>query len=312
MSTSILATRFFLRCPAPSLQQSSKEVCLTFTKKIQQQAVFIEFLASAGLAIFFHWVLDYREAAYTIFAVGVLLSLVTWLVREEVEKTRDILEDRYHQAHEIPMALSKIGDPECQIRAHELLAASMRTLGLLQQGYIPLDETEFYLEGAKLSDQATRVIKAVDPVTLGWGTRGALLNFYQANLRALDRGVRITRIFVIGRDEFNEPEAQKIILGQFTDDIEVRVAWRDELPAASDISGRDTNSSCDFAIYDDRTITDAFVQPGKYFGRKSSQPVEVEKYLRLYELIDHSSHAVAVEDGRVVLAADVVAMAANG
>ena len=43
-------------------------------------AVFIEFLAGSGLAIFFHWVLDYKEAAYTIFAVGILLSLVTWLL----------------------------------------------------------------------------------------------------------------------------------------------------------------------------------------------------------------------------------------
>ena len=50
-------------------------------KKIQNMAVFIEFLAGSGLAIFFHWVLDYKEAAYVIFAVGILLSLVTWLLR---------------------------------------------------------------------------------------------------------------------------------------------------------------------------------------------------------------------------------------
>jgi len=161
---------------------------MKFIKKIQEMAVFIEFLVSAGLAIFFHGVLHNQEAANVIFAVGILLSLVTWLVREEIERTRDALEMRYHQAHEIPTALARISDSECQARAHELLAGAMRTVGLLQQGYIPLDETEFYLEGAKLADQATRTIKAVDPVTSGWGSKGTLLNFYQSNLRTLDRG----------------------------------------------------------------------------------------------------------------------------
>jgi hypothetical protein len=282
--------------------QCIQEVFMKFSKKIQHMAVFIEFLAGAGLAIFFHWVLHYEEAAFVVFALGILLSLVTWLVREEVEKTRYALEELYHQAHEIPAALARISDPECQSRAHELLATAMRTLGLLQQGYIPLDETEFYLEGAKLADQATRTVKAVDPVTGGWGTKGALLNFYQANLRALDRGVSTTRIFVMGREELGEPESQRVLLAQYQDGIDVRIAYRDELPTANDISGRDTNSSCDFAVFDDRSVTDVFVQPGRYFGRKTSEPAEVEKYHRLYELIAHGSHPVAVEEGRVVLA----------
>ena len=51
-----------------------------------------------------------------------------------------------------------------------------------------------------LSNQATRGIKAVDPLTSGWLSRGTLLNLYQANLRALDRGVKITRIFVTSRE----------------------------------------------------------------------------------------------------------------
>ncbi|HEY6874521.1 MAG TPA: hypothetical protein VI298_17515 [Geobacteraceae bacterium] len=279
---------------------------MTINRKIQSMAVFIEFLAGSGLAIFFHLVMHNGQAAYLVFGIGILLSLVTYLVREDIEKSKNTLLEQYHQVHEIPFALARIADPECQARAQELIASTLRTISLLQQGYIPLDETEFYLEGAKLSDQAMRQVKAVDPLTTGWLTRGALLNYYQANLRALDRGVRIIRVFVTTRPELADSEVQKVLLAQYRDDIDIRIAFREELPAASDISGRDTISSCDFAIYDDRTVSDVFVQPGKYYGRKTSQPAEVARYLHLYDLIEHSAHAVTVEDDRIVLTADAV------
>lgn len=278
-------------------------------KKINNIAVLIEFLAGSGLAIFFHWVLHYPEAAYTIFGIGILLSLVTYLVREEIEKTREGLLDQYHQAHEVTFAIARICDPECQIKAHELMSSAMRTVSLLQQGYIPMDETEFYLEGAKQMEQAVHHSKAVDPLTTGWDSRGVLLNFYQANLRALERGVKITRIFVANREVLIEPEVQKVLLAQYRDNIDVRIAFRDELPSASDISNRDTNSSFDFAIYDDRVVTDVFSQPGKYFGRKTSQPAEVAKYLHLFDLIEHSAHAVTLEEDKIILAGDVIPLA---
>ena len=284
---------------------------MTLTKKIQEMAVFIEFLASAGLAIFFHIVLHNPEAAYSIFGIGVLLSLATYLLREDLEKTRHELIDQYHQAHELTFAMAQISDPECQQRAHELLAGNKRTISLLQQGFIPLDETEFYLEGAKCSDGAQHRIKAVDPITTGWLSRGVLVNFYQSNLRALDRGVSITRIFVMNREELTDPDVQKVLLTHHGDDIDVRIAFRDELPTtANNLSGRDTNSSYDFAIYDDHACTEVFPQSGIYFGRKTGQLVNVERYLRLYELIEHSAHAVVMEHEQIVLASDVSKMTA--
>jgi hypothetical protein len=284
---------------------------MQLSKKIQEMAVFIEFLASTGLAIFFHIVLHNPEVAYIIFGIGILLSLATYLLREDLEKTRRELLDQYHQAHELTFALAQISDPECQTRAQELLAGNKRTISMLQNGFIPLDETEFYLEGAKCSDMAQKRIKAVDPITTGWLSRGALVNFYQSNLRALDRGVSITRIFVMSREELTDPDVQKILTAQHSDDIEVRVAIRDELPAtAGNLGGCDTNSSYDFAIYDDQVATEVFPQAGTYFGRKTGQAVNVERYQRLYELIDHCAHAVIVEDEQVLLASDICKLAA--
>ncbi len=274
-------------------------------KKIQDLAVLIEFLVGAGLAIIFHTVLHYEQTAYEIFAIGILLSLVTYLVRGDIVKTKKSLLEQYLQVHEIPFALAQIADPDCQVKAQELLVSTRKTITLLQQGYIPLDEMEFYLEGARLSDQAIRQIKAVDPLTTEWLTRGALLNFYQSNLRAIDRGVRTIRIFVTNRNDLAAPEVQKVLLGQYRDNVDVRVAFRDELPTAIDISGRDATSSFNFAIYDDRAVIDVFALTGRYYGRKTGQPAEVAKYLYLYDLIEHSSHAIAVENDQIVMAAEV-------
>lgn len=273
---------------------------IRINKKIHELAVFIEFIVGSGLAIFFHLVLKNEAAAYMVFAVGILLSLVTYLIREDIEKSKALLTEHFRQVHEIPLALSQICDVECQAKAQELVAATLKNITQLQEGYIPLDEMEFYHEGARLSNQATQRIKAVDPLTADWLSRGALVNFYQSNLRALDRGVRITRIFVTSREGLADPEIQKVLLSQQLDDIDVRLAFREELPPNIDISGRDTHSSFDFAVYDERTVTDVFALPGKYYGRKCSQPVEITKYLHLYEMLEHCSHAVMVEDDRVV------------
>lgn len=169
-----------------------------------------------------------------------------------------------------------------------------------------MDESEFYLEGARLSDHAIRQIKAVDPMIHGWGTRGAHHNFYQANLRARERGITLTRIFVVGRDELADIEVQTVLLAHKRDGIEIRLAYRDELPAPSDISGRSTISSFHFAIYDDQTATEVYDKPGKYFGQKTAQPAEVAKYLYMYDLIEHGSHPIVLENDRIVPASDAL------
>ncbi len=271
-------------------------------RKIKNIVVFGEFLTGSGLAILFHVVLKYPQAAYIIFGVGILLSLGTYVLRDDIEKTRDTLLDEYHKAHETTFMIAQIADPECNAKAHEVMAAAKRTLSLLHHGRIPLDENEFYLEAAKCSDQAIHHIKAVDPLNPGWTTRGALLGLYQANLRAIERGVKITRIFVVDDEELASPATQKVLLGQFRDNIDVRIAYRDELPTANETSGRENTSSFDFAIYDDRVITDLAVQSAKYFGTKTRETSHVDKYLRLFDLIDHVAYAVVEQDDRVIRA----------
>jgi hypothetical protein len=268
--------------------------------KFENIAALIEFVVGSGLAISFHWFLDYKEAAFTIFGVGILLSLATYLLREELAKVRSVLVKQYAQSHEITSALALITDPECQAKATEILNSAKKTFGILQQGYVPLGETEFYLETARATDLAKVQVKAVDPFASSWDTRSAILNLYQANLRALEREVKILRIFVLTRDEFCGPEVQKILALQLRDGIDVRVAYRDELPSAGDHTW-DSPQSYNFAVYDDNLVTDVFATPGHYFGRKTSQTAEVTKYLRILEIIEHNAYRLFLEDDRLVV-----------
>ena len=275
---------------------------MTISGKIQENAVFIEFLAGSGLAILFHLVLHKPDAAYSIFGIGILLSLGTYLLREDLERTRHGLTEQYHHAHEITFAMAGISEPECLLKAQDLLAGMIRTITQLQQGCIPLLETEFYMEGAKCADHTTKRILAVDPMTSGWNSRGALVNFYQANLRAVKRGVDISRIFIMNREELIHPDVQKVLLCQLHDGISVRVAFRDELPAGNGMGSRDATSSYDFAIFDGHTAAELLPQLGTYFGCKTADPYNVEKLQRMYDLIAHSAHTIVEENGEISLA----------
>ncbi len=268
--------------------------------KIENMAVLIEFLVGAGLGLFFHWVLNYKEAAFIIFGIGVLLSLMTYLLREEFGRVYEGLTDHYMRSHEITFALAQITDPECRAKADDVLGGMKKTIEILQQGYIPLSETEFWLEAARAADNTSVQIRAVDHMTSGWDSRGAMVNFYKANLRALERGARIMRIFIMGREEFMEQDAQRILTAQLKDGVDVRLAYSDELPPILD-STWVGNVSTNFAVYDDHLATDVFSTPGHYYGRKTIHPGEVSKYLRALDIIEHNAYRVSLEDDKITV-----------
>lgn len=284
---------------------------MSLSAKIKDNAVFIEFLAGSGLAVLFHLVLHKPDAAYNIFGIGILLSLGTYLIREDLEKTRHGLTEQYHRCHELIFALSRISEPECITKARDLLTGTIKTLSQLQLGCIPLQESEFYLEGAKCADQAMKRISAVDPMTTGWCQRAALVNLYQANLRAVQRGVEVSRIFLMNRGDLGDADVQKVLRGHFQDGVLVRVAFRDEIPAMGGMGSNDAASSYDFALFDDTIAAEVLPQPGTWFGFKTADQRSVEKLCRTYELIAHAAHAVVVaEGGKIMIASTGEALAA--
>jgi hypothetical protein len=250
-------------------------------------AILIEFIIGSLLAIYFHWVLQYKEAAYILFGFGVLLALATYLLKHEILVSQKKLAILFQGNHELSIALAAITDPECQLKSQELLIDFKKNLAQLERGYLLLNEAEFYLEGVKRVSQSQKSVKAVDPLEVGWDSRGAVLNYYQANLQALARGVQITRIFVLSRRDLLNPDVQKILQQQLSDGVEVLITYREDLPLNE--ANQDVYS-LDFAIYDDRFITDRGREKGLFFGKQSQKAQEIAKYQRLFDLIQHHAH----------------------
>ncbi len=250
-------------------------------------AIFIEFVIGSVLAIYFHWVLQYEQAAYTLFGMGILLSLATYLLQHQILTSQKALAELYQSNHELSSALAAINDPECELKSQELLADFKKNLAQLQRGYLLLNEAEFYLEGVKSVSQSNLHVKAVDPLEVGWESRGAVRNYYQANLQALSRGVQITRVFVISRRDLLNPDVQKILQQQRDDGVEVLITYREDL--AINVANQEVYS-LDFAIYDDAVITDRGREKGLYFGKRTQKTAEIVKYQRLFELIHHHAH----------------------
>jgi hypothetical protein len=112
-------------------------------------AILIEFVIGSLLAIYFHWVLQYEQAAYILFGFGILLSLATYLLQHQILTSQKSLSTLYQANHAISSALAAISDVECQVKSQELLADFKKNLAQLQHGYLLLNEAEFYLEGVK-------------------------------------------------------------------------------------------------------------------------------------------------------------------
>lgn len=250
-------------------------------------AILIEFIIGSILAIYFHWILHYEEAAYVLFGMGILLALATYLLKHEILTAQKSLAVLFQGDHELSHALSAITDSECQLKSQELLADFKKNLAQLEQGYLLLNEAEFYLEGVKAVSQSQQQVKAVDPLEVGWESRGAVRNYYQANLQALSRGVKISRVFVISQRDLLNPEVQKILQQQRHDGVDVYIAYREDLPLNE--ANQDVYS-LDFAIYDETFITDRGREKGLYFGKRTQKPAEIAKYQRLFDLIQHHAH----------------------
>jgi len=265
--------------------------------KMQRMAAFIEFIVGAALALFFHFVLHDQVAAFTIFGVGLLLSLSTWLLREDIVEVREKLLEEYREFHELPDAMRRIEDPECLKKAREIIARITRNMKLLERGFIPMDETEFMMEATKAADAAQRTLKSVNPLTPGWDTRGTIIKYYQANKRALERGIKVSRTFVMRRDQLQEAEVQKLLRTHYEDGIEVKVAYRDELPAGE--VGWAKDCSYNFGVFDDRFVVDVSA-PAPYYGVRTSRREELGRYLRMLDLLDHASHVVMLSENEII------------
>lgn len=265
--------------------------------RLTSLAIAVELAAAIIFGLLMYFVIGSIESASMITGIGILLSLATYLLKEELEGLLTLMVDHYRRSHDVTFAISQIEDPECRNRARQLLDGIMRNVPLLQAGFIPLDETEFLVAAAQAVDEATKTVKSVNPLSMDWSKRAGFIRYYESNLQAIARGVTFTRIFVISEKRLSDPDVQQSLLMHYKDGFDVRIVLREELPPPSD-SAWTSNCSFNFALYDDEKAVDV-KDTGTYYGMKTSRFEEVQKYIRLFGLIEHNARAAILSDGRI-------------
>jgi hypothetical protein len=244
----------------------------------------IEFLVAAGLALGFHFGLSLEREAYVLFGVGVLLTLAVHLILDRLHAAEMRTIEAVARAHRIESALERVHDPEAIVKSRSVLDTTYRVLALLGDGAIPLTEGEYYFEASQCLAQCTREIRAINSVDVtDWLGKVQKRKYYEDQVRTRGRGVAIARIFVLRRVDLEDPDVLRTIRHQQDDGIAVRVALHEDVA----FSGREgVEMATNFVLFDDKVLIARTRLLGLYYGKKTRAPEEIERYHRMYELLD--------------------------
>ncbi len=258
----------------------------------------LELMIGTALGLAFHFLLRNDTVTWIVLGVGVLISLATSLIRHDLNYIRSSLGQDFKAGNEklaaetlhIAGLLSEIIDVECHAKAHEVIESTKKTLTILKEGYIPLDEAEFYLKTTAFIDEAAQAVSMVEPIEAVIDGRGVRKSFQNSLEKASARGVAISRIFTCADDSV-PPEKLAAVTATKANGTTVKVMLLSELPTGGEFCGQDV-ARLNFTIFDDRTVAESFAAPGKYFGRTTTLMTEVSKYQRVFSMLDHAAHSL--------------------
>ena len=208
-------------------------------------------------------------------------------------KAQPILNNFNQSSTDLTEVLSAINDPDCQLKSGELLKVFKKNLEMLRRNYLLLTEAEFHLEVAKALEQTNHCLKAVISLSMDGKSHGALFNHYEDSLQAMTRGVQITKIFVTSRRDLLNRNVQKTLYKYHQDGMDIRISYLEDLQLISD---EISINNLDFAIYNDAIITDRASNKSNYFGKRTTNPAEIKKYIGLFDLIRLHSHRLTSEN----------------
>jgi hypothetical protein len=146
-----------------------------------------------------------------------------------------------------------IGDDFFLDRAQDLLSECAADITKLRTGYMEVEREEtLYLmsriKGAKRSVFATSFVKAI-----GFWKSGGGREYFQENLKAIGRGVRITRVFIVENEGELTEEVAELIGAQVEGGVDTKIAFARNLSA---------DLLHDFAIFDEEYVHYLDLIPG--------------------------------------------------
>ncbi len=203
-----------------------------------------------------------------------------------IRKDPDIRNDIEHLVEDY-FSVKDLQDKEFIERARNIIRGAVDDLSFLAEGRLRIESME---EKSKLTEhlkerchRELRVSSWEDPPAF-WETREAD-KYVEATKKAIkERGIKVTRIFVVSREEFNKQREgyHKAICKQIIAGIDVKIAFIDDQIPEDCVKA--------YVIYDDHAVRTEETIHGTKGNKKratlSIDPNDVELHIRLFRELD--------------------------
>ncbi len=228
-------------------------------------------------------------AIYLPISFGFLIASSALLLKREISAQID-------EKFEIYQRLSRISDHKSRDIALKTIEKCKSDLKDIEKGELKLEREEFYRYIINSVDSAKKHVAAIH-VALDeqgmfiWKKDPAIMKYYQANKRAVKRGVTIERIFVLKRElliSFQNRELNQNIVEVMQEQINDGIAVEIKLIDSPDDMIRE------FMIYDGDEVQTNFIRlEGKYHGlHVNRNKAVVEEHKQYFERLKPSSQSL--------------------
>lgn len=229
--------------------------------------VFVEFIIGAVIALIFHVGLNKPDIAYMILAVSILIAFATHLI---IVNLSTEIKDR----NEIYLLLDEIKDREFKEEGIKIIEDCKKRLKELSEGcytYPTIDKSfDKTIDWIKKAKSTMLAVSIEDKKN--WNET-IFLEYFNQNIKAVKRGVGVSRIFILNENDIKDKEMIDIIKRQKNAGFNVFYAMSDKVPF---------EIQKDFVIIDKKVVFT--VERGeKGIGRGIKNTSSVENYIQIWE-----------------------------
>lgn len=221
-----------------------------------------------------------RESTFIIFSLGVSITIATILIKRE-------LTEQLNEKLELYGSLDTIADAELRHFGYSIVNDAKKALKELNEGIVTLGAGHTFtaqINRMKSMNRGDTVFavhpaphKAIDYL-YAWQSSIPLQNYFEENCKAIKRGVKIQRVFILEKTDWNK-KATGIFQQHDHAGIEVYITWYD------DIKGLDVQE-LDFIVFPDAVIENHSADDtARYQIIIHKDPHEIRKRLDLFETL---------------------------
>lgn len=211
--------------------------------------ILIEFLVSVGMAVISHFFLRQEIITGTVLMVGILITMSTYILKNHVinENRKQTEENKkYLERVKLWVDIEHHKDIERREKGVEIISKAEGELNKILQGTWQI-QSRFDLDAEvkKCVKNAKNSILATHINVKGWRESQSSKEIFEENKRAIERDVRIHRIFILFDKELKDPLTKEIMEKHKKIGVKVECVKNTEIPP---------DKVKDFIIFDDKKV----------------------------------------------------------